>query len=145
MLRCASCGRTDSGGANGVDTITYKEMVWCSSCVDVKYTTKGEAYIAMPSPGRMYEGAEDDAINAWEDCYLKKVKKRILVKKAKAEIQRAWDLWNGNKSVGDPMFAFFCWLTKFRPYFLTFRNSGDPWQTIHGWLIHYEEKKIKKR
>jgi hypothetical protein len=91
ILRCASCGRTDCGDSNSVKTITYRGAVWCTSCADVKQTSKGATYISMPSPGRMYEGSEDDPINAWDDCYLKKLKKRILVKKAETEIQRAWE------------------------------------------------------
>ncbi len=146
MLRCASCGRTDGGDSNSVNTITYQRRVWCTSCADVKQSVKNVTYISMPSPGRMYEGSEDDPIDAWEDCYLKKIKKRILVKKAEAEIKRAWERWDEKKSVSDSMFfAFFCWLTRYRPYFLTFRCSGDPWQTVHSWLIQYEEQKLRRQ
>lgn len=140
MLRCASCGRTDGEDSNGVKTITYQGVVWCTSCADIKQTAKGAIYISMPSPGRMYEGNEDDPISAWEDCYTKQVKKRILVEKAEAEIQRAWERWEGEKADGNSMFGFFCWLTRYRPYFLTFRCSGDPWQTVHAWLIRYERE-----
>ena len=101
MLRCASCGRIDSGGSNGVETITYRGIVWCTSCADVKQTKEG-VFVSTPSPGRMYEGSEDDPINAWEDCYSKKVKKRILVNKAKAEIQRAWERWEAKQHRSDP-------------------------------------------
>jgi hypothetical protein len=89
----------------------------------------------------MYESTVDDPLDAWEDCYLKKPKKRILVKKAKTEIQMAWERWDGDKSTGESMFAFFCWLTKYRPYFLTFRCSCDPWQIVHGWLVQCKEQK----
>ena len=93
----------------------------------------------------MYEGAEDDPINAWEDCYHKEPKKRIPVKKAKAEIQRAWELWEGDKADDLSMFMFFGWLERYRPYFLTFSSNGGPWQTVHSWLIQYEGQKRRKR
>jgi len=64
-----------------------------------------------------------------------------LVKKEKYEIQRAWSRWEGDKSNNFPMFTFFAWLQKHRPYFLTFRNKGDPWQRVHSWLIQYERQK----
>ena len=140
-LRCASCGRTDNGGINGVETITYQGVKWCTSCAAIKQTAKGATYVSIPSPGRMYEGSKEDPLNAWEDCYSKKPKKRILVKKAKAEIQMAWERWEGEKSGDHSMFVFFAWLTRYRPYFLTFRGKGDPWQTVHSWLIQYEGQK----
>jgi hypothetical protein len=92
----------------------------------------------------MYDAAEDDPLTAWEDCYEKKPKKRILVRKAKAEIQRAWGLWEEDKSSEISMLAFYGWLTRYRPYFLTFRVKGDPWQTVHSWLIQYEWKKKRE-
>ena len=141
-LRCSSCGRTNNAGTNSVKSITYKDMEWCTSCAAIAQTTDGVTYVYMPSPGRMYEykGAEVDPLGAWEDCYEKKPKKRILVSKAKAEIQRAWELWEEDKSSNLSMFTFFAWLTKHRPYFLTFRCKGDPWQTVHSWLIQHERQ-----
>jgi len=88
----------------------------------------------------MYEEAKDDPIDAWEDCFHKVPKKRIPVKKAKAEIQRAWELWEEDKSGDLSMFVFFGWLTRYRPYFLTFRGKGSQWQTVHSWLIQHEGK-----
>lgn len=143
-LHCASCGRTDNAGENGVKTITYQGVEWCTSCAAIEQTVKGAIYVSMPSPGRMYDGLEDGPLNAWEDCYSKKPKKRMLVKKAKAEIQRAWELWEGNKSSNLSMFTFFGWLSRYRPYFLTFRGKGDLWQTVHSWLIQYEGQKNEK-
>jgi hypothetical protein len=140
ILYCASCRRTNNGGLNGVTTVVYQGVEWCSSCAAIKKTPEGLTYVSLPSPGRMYEGAEDDPINAWEDCYHKEPKKRISVKKAKTEIQRAWANWDGNKSSNMAMFEFYGWLTRFRPYFLTFRGHGDPWQTVHCWLEDYERK-----
>lgn len=144
-LYCASCGRTDGAGVNGVKTITHEGVKWCTSCAAIGRTPEGINYVSIPSPGRMYEGAEDDPLNAWEDCYSKKPKKRILAKKAKAEIQRAWGLWEGDKSSDLSMLIFFGWLSRHRPYFLTFRGEGDPWQTVHGWLNQYERKNRRAR
>lgn len=138
-LYCASCGRTDSEGS-----ITFKGVKWCTSCAAIEQTQNGKIYVLMPSPGRMYEGSEDDPLNAWEDCFEKKPKKRILVKKAKSEIQRAWELWEGDKTSDLSMFTFFGWLTRYRPYFLTYRGRGDPWQTVHCWLIQHEGKKKRE-
>ena len=140
-LYCASCGRTDSEGTNGVNTVTFQGVKWCASCAAIEQTPEGTTYILMPSPGRMYEGSENDPLNAWEDCFSKKPKKRILVKKAKSEIQRAWELWEGDKASNLSMLTFFGWLTRHRPYFLTFRGKGDTWQTVHSWLIQHEGKK----
>ena len=141
ILYCASCRRTNNGGPNGVTTVTYQGVEWCASCAAIKKTSEGLTYVSLPSPGRMYEGAEDDPINAWRDCYHKEPKKRIQVKKAKTEIQRAWELWEEDKSDGLSMFVFFGWLARYRPYFLTFRGKGDPWQTVHSWLIQHEGNK----
>lgn len=140
-LYCASCRRTNGGGPNGIATVTYQRVEWCTSCASIKKTPEGVTYVSFPSPGRMYESAEDDPIDAWEDCFHKEPKKRITVKKAKTEIQRAWELWEGDKSSNISMFAFFGWLTRHRPYFLTFRAKGDPWQTVHSWLIQHEGNK----
>jgi hypothetical protein len=87
---------------------------------------------------------QDDPLDAWIDCYDMKPKTRILVKKAKREIQRVWEIWDGNKASDQAMFMFFGWLHRHRPYFLTFRSKGDPWQTVHSWLLQYEYSKSKK-
>ena len=78
--------------------------------ITVSETKTGIEYVSMPSPGRMFERKEEDPLSAWEDCYTKKIKKRILVKKAKSEIQRAWELWEEDKSNSESMFVFFCLL-----------------------------------
>lgn len=83
ILRCASCGRTNGKDSSGVKTIKDHEIIWCTSCADVKQTKNGRSYVSMPSPGRMYAGYDNDPIGAWEDCYLKKPKKRILVSKGR--------------------------------------------------------------
>ena len=142
-LRCASCGRSANSGPNGIKTITYQGAQWCTSCAAIGQIAEGKTYVSTPSPGRMYEMSEDDPVAAWEDCFEKKPKKRILVKNARAEIQRAWELWEGDKSNNLSMFTFFAWLTRHRPYFLTFRVKGDPWRTVHSWLLQHESQKNK--
>lgn len=144
MLYCASCRRSDKKGPNSAETIEDHSVLWCASCANVLQTKSGAKGVALPSPGRMYESLEEDPLAAWEDCYIKKIKKRILIKKAKDEIQRAWELWEENKNRNEAKFLFYCWLTRFRPYFLTFRCKGDPWQTVHGWLNQYENNKQKR-
>ena len=67
-----------------------------------------------------------------------KPKQRILVKDAKREIQRAWAMWDGDKDASESMFTFFLWLQRFRPYFLTFQSTNDPWQKVHAWLLQCE-------
>ena len=62
-------------------------------------------------------------------------------KKAKEEIQIAWEQLNQKKSDDMEMLVFFGWLTKHRPYFLTFRCNCDRWQKVHGWLLQYERQK----
>lgn len=138
-LHCPSCGRGEGLGPNDVETVSYLDQKWCVSCAAVRYTDRS-AYIVQPSPGLMVEGSTDDPLVAWEDCYSKAPKKRILKLKAKAEIQRAWSMWDGDKSHNMSKITFYAWLTKFRPYFLTFRGYGDPWQTVHCWLRQYERK-----
>ncbi len=138
ILRCASCGRIEGNGPNAGEVVSYLGMKWCASCAAVGQTTQGNKFVSIPSPGRMYETDKDDPLAAWVDCYETKPKKRILVKKAKTEIQRAWELWEGDKTSSEAMFMFFRWLQRHRPYFLTFRSKGDPWQKVHSWLIQYE-------
>jgi len=140
-LQCASCGRIEGEGSNGVRAITYQGMKWCASCAAIGQTVEGSTYVSSPSPGRIYEGDVDELLTAWRDCYETRAKKRILVKDAKKEIQRAWELWKGNKTSGESMLLFFGWLKKHRPYFLTFRNKEDPWQKVHSWLIQYENQR----
>lgn len=139
-LRCASCGRPDDSGPGAVATVSYQGKTWCTSCAAVRKTSAGTIYVSQPSPGQMVEDATNDPLVAWQDCYSMTPKKRILVQKAKAEVQRAWALWDGNKSTDSCMFMFYWWLWRFRPYFLTFRGKGDPWQTVHSWLLQYERE-----
>ena len=140
-LYCPSCGRMEDDDTNRLDIVVLMDIKWCATCASIKITPEGTTYINIPSPGQICDGTVNDPIAAWDDCYFKKPKKRILVKQAKAEIQRAWTLWDGDKSGNLSMFMFFAWLMRNRPYFLTFRGKGDPWQTVHSWLIQHESKK----
>ena len=83
----------------------------------------------------MFEAPTNDVFGAMWDCFELIPKKRITIKKAKAEIQRAWELWDGKKHSSTAGLLFFGWLQRYRPYFLTFRCKGDRWQTVHSWLI----------
>lgn len=106
-LYCSSCRRDNTEGPNGTKTVTFQGIVWCTSCAAVRRTSSGSIYVDTPSPGRMYEGENEDPIDAWEDCYDKKPKKRILKATAKTEIQRAWELWSGDKSSQQAKLIFF--------------------------------------
>lgn len=89
----------------------------------------------------MIESEKISDLDALKDCYILKPKRRIKKAHARDEIQRAWEMWEGNKCSSQSMFLFYGWLQRFRPYFLTFREQGDPWQTVHSWLIQYEQSK----
>jgi hypothetical protein len=135
---CASCGRSDKAGPDGVETVSYLGIKWCALCAAVGRTSEGGTYVSQPSPGRMVETPLTDPLVAWEDCYSMTPKRRILVVRAKAEVQHAWALWDGDKGSPASMLLFYGWLRRFRPYFLTFRGKGDPWQTVHSWLLQHE-------
>ena len=137
-LRCSACGRISLPGPNGLETTTYLGMQWCTRCAAVREATGGSTYVDQPSPGRVFEGAEDDPLTAMWDCYSFKPKKRILVKDARAEIQLAWETWAGSDRSDLRMLEFFQWLQRHRPYFLTFRCKHDPWQSVHSWLTQHE-------
>jgi hypothetical protein len=83
----------------------------------------------------MVEGDQVDILEVWRDCYKMEPKQRIRVRDAKKEIQRAWILGTEDKNAKMAKLIFFFWLQRNRPYFLTFRCSGDPWQTVHSWII----------
>ncbi len=136
-LHCLSCGRSAGTGPKGVDTVLYLGIEWCALCARIVQPS-GEACVLQPSPGRMVKGSTIDPLDIWTDCYDIKPKRRIKVDEARREIQRAWTMWNGDKDTSASMFIFFGWLRRFRPYFLTFRSSGDPWQRVHCWLLQCE-------
>jgi len=137
-LHCPSCGRTAGNGPNGVGTVLYLNQEWCVRCARIMRIPSGNACILQPSLGRMVAGPTTDPLDAWIDCYVMTPKRRIKVDEARREIQRAWAMWNGDKGASEAMFMFFGWLQRHRPYFLTFRNKGDPWQRVHSWLIQWE-------
>jgi hypothetical protein len=139
-LHCASCGRPDKRAPDDANPIKYEGQQWCSWCAKISKTSAGTIFIMQPSPGMMVGGPEDDPLIAWKDCYLMQPKRRILLEDAKSEIRRAWAMWEGDKSADNSMFVFFEWLTRHRPYFLTFRSKGDPWQKVHSWLVQYERE-----
>ena len=89
----------------------------------------------------MYPEPNHNACNALIDCYSMTPKRRIKVDEARHEIQRAWAMWDGDKSAGQAMFLFYGWLKRHRPYFLTFRYKHDMWQRVHSWLIQFERGK----
>lgn len=143
MSHCSSCSRKDTD-PNMRDIVIFQGAKWCPHCTRVKEDSNSNRYVLLPSPGRMAEINRDDPLDAWIDCYDMKPKTRILIKKAKSEVQRAWENWDGDKTCDQAMFLFFGWLTRHRPYFLTFRSKCDQWQTVHSWLIQHETRKQKK-
>lgn len=86
----------------------------------------------------MTKGPSTEPLDVWIDCYEMKPKRRIKKEQAKDEIQRAWSLWNEDKDGREAMFAFFGWLQRYRPYFLTFAHRGDRWQIVRSWLTQVE-------
>lgn len=60
---------------------------------------------------------------------------------AKRLVIREWDTWaaanlNPDKDAsGTHGLTFFVYLQNERPDLLAFRTAGDPWQTIHAWLL----------
>ncbi len=135
QLYCASCGRSEEGGSNGVSAVNYLGHKWCARCANVTLVSDSKFCVEQPSPGRMVNGPVGDPLIAWEDCFQMKPKQRIKVKEARLEIQRAWVRWDGDKRTPQSMFLFYGWLSRFRPYFLTFRCKGDKWQRVHSWLL----------
>ena len=86
----------------------------------------------------MIDGSTFDQLDSWTDCFIQQPKHRIKASDARNEIQRAWNMWEGDKSETMAMMSFFTWLQRYRPYFLTFREKYDPWQTVHSWLMEVE-------
>jgi hypothetical protein len=57
---------------------------------------------------------------------------------AKGPVIREWDTWSKlhpdeAKIMGGMM--FFTYLESDRPELLNFRDKGDKWQTVQGWLL----------
>ena len=138
VLYCASCGRAKGNGPDEVATIMFLDIEWCGRCA--RQSPHHPSVVEQPSPGRMCSSPPNNPIDAYYDCFVMKPKKRILVADAKYEVQRAYSLWDGDKSKEIAKFLFFGWLRQHRPYFLTFRHRGsDRWQIVNCWLIQYEQ------
>ena len=135
---CPSCGRSSEPGPNAVEVIKDGNGKWCARCARVEQGSGGEQYVLLPSPGRMAEAPISDPLDAWIDCYEMTPKRRISASAARLEIQRAWSMWDGDKSTNGSMSLFYDWLQRQRPYFLTFECKDDRWQRVHAWLKQYE-------
>jgi hypothetical protein len=136
-LICPSCRRSAGSGPNGTGTVVYMGITWCERCARMG-RNGARVYVQQPSPGRMVEGSSVSLLDTWTDCLQTKPKRRMRVSEAKAEIRRAWELWDEDKNATMAMMMFFGWLQENRPLFLTFRSKGDPWQDVHCWLLEYE-------
>jgi hypothetical protein len=136
VLTCPSCGRS-TGQAGEVETVAYIGILWCTRCARVR-NVGGNVCVEQPSPGRMIESPNIDVLDSWVDCFQMLPKRRIRIKVAKVEVQRAWEIWVGDKHAPLAKMMFFTWLQRHRPFFLTFRTKGDPWQDVHSWLLEYE-------
>ena len=68
----------------------------------------------------------------------------MLQKEAKALILKEWEKQPFNKRSDDDMFFFFCKIQSTKPSLVIFKTKGDPWQTVHCWLIEAERKRNKK-
>jgi len=138
---CPSCGRSSEPGPNAVEVIKDGNGKWCARCARVEQGPDGKQYVVQPSPGRMAEASISDPLDAWIDCYEMTPKRRISASAARIEIQRAWSIWDGDKSALQAMPTFFEWLQRNRPCFLTFESEGDRRQRVHGWLKQHETLK----
>ena len=66
-----------------------------------------------------------------------------MIKKddAKPRVIREWDSWAvanlrpNQEASGTHGLTFFAYLQSERPDLLAFKTRGDPWQTIHSWLL----------
>ena len=64
----------------------------------------------------------------------------IAKDEARVLILEEWKHWiNRHPDLVEPSgtdgLTFFGYLQRERPALLNFRNRGDKWQTIHGWLL----------
>ena len=143
ILQCPSCGRRGDTGPNAAETVTGHGGEWCRNCAVLITTSDGSLDVDPTGPGAMSKSAVVDPIDAFRDCYKMEPKKRIRVSVAKVEVQRAWDLWDGDKDSSASKSIFYGWLQRHRPYFLTFRSSTDHelWQKVNGWLTQHEAHK----
>lgn len=140
MSFCPACFRRDTD-PDMKDILFFQGEKWCPHCSNIKKTESLNRFVHKPSPGCIIDTNYNDALSAWIDCFEMKPKRRISIKKAKSEVQRAWTNWNGDKTCDQAMFVFFNWLQLYRPYFLTFRSKSSEWQQVHSWLVQYENCK----
>ena len=76
-----------------------------------------------------------------KQCGIIEGAKMIRKDDAKDQILSEWPQWwienRGEKehATGTDGFVFFGYLQSNKAHLLEFRNSGDKWQTVHGWLI----------
>jgi hypothetical protein len=88
----------------------------------------GQDYDATPARGKVPAMKRDDA------------QQSIILE---------WDIWAainlvpGVQTTGADGLIFFGYLQKHRPGLLNFRNRGDKWHTVHGWL--FRARKVKNR
>lgn len=67
--------------------------------------------------------------------------------RAKNLIVLEWDRWAlthvhaDSAGSGSDGLMFFGYLQRERPHLLAFSSKGDPWQTVHGWLL--QERRVK--
>ena len=59
---------------------------------------------------------------------------------ARGLIISEWRRWKqaqipSKNATGTDGLLFFTYLQREKPALLDFRSSGDPWQTVHGWLL----------
>jgi hypothetical protein len=64
----------------------------------------------------------------------------ITKDEARREVFREWHPWaaiNVKRTPPSGMdgLMFFSDLQRHKPHLLTFRDRGDKWQTVHGWLL----------
>jgi hypothetical protein len=142
-LHCASFGRLDKPHPEGAKPVCVNGQGWCSWCAAIHRTQSGHTYVETPGPGCMTDGTDDDPLSTWKDCYVMKPIKRIRKDAAKTEINGRGPCGTATRPVGSPCSSFSFGSRDTRPYFLTFRVIGDPWQTIHSWLIQYEDGQRK--
>lgn len=139
-LYCASCGRNTNQGPDQIEPVLHLGLSWCPLCASVGIID-GQRFVNQPSPGQLYESPPANPLDAWQDCYEFRPKKRIRVAQAKCEIQRAWKTWSGADRSDAKMYEFYWWAYRHHPFFLTFRCKHDRWQQVHSWLLEFERSR----
>ncbi len=65
-------------------------------------------------------------------------------KEIEKRVRQLWRKKRPQQLTDNDMFSFFCDLKSENVELTIFEESGDPWQTIHCWLLD-EEKKLGKQ